>query len=53
MLKVLRLLVKVRWVELGGTDSLSQILRLVNLWNDKDPNYLIILALGKLNLRIN
>ena len=30
MLKVLRLLVKVRWVELGGTDSLSQILRLAN-----------------------
>ena len=23
MLKVLRLLIKVRWVELGGTDSLS------------------------------
>ena len=30
VLKVLRLLVKVWRVELGGTDSLSQILRLAN-----------------------
>ena len=30
MLKVLRLLVEVQWVEQGGTDSLSQKLRLAN-----------------------
>ena len=38
LLKVLRLLVKVQWVELGGTDSLSQLLR-QTLLIGKDPNY--------------
>ena len=46
MLEILRKLVKVQWVELGGTDSLSQILRLANLWIDKDPNYLVIFNAG-------
>ena len=53
MLEVSRLLVKVWWAERVGTDSLSQILRLANLWIDKDPNYLMLLALGLFNLRRN
>ena len=53
LLVIPRKLVKVWRVELGSTDSLSQILRIANLWIDKDPNYLMILALGKFNLRRN
>ena len=39
--------------ELIGTDSHSQILRLAYLQIDRDPNYLMILALGLFNLRRN
>ena len=42
MLTVLRMFVKVQWVELGGTDFLFSILRF-----DKDSNYLMALALDK------
>ena len=41
---VLRMLVEVQWVELGGP-----ILRLAT-WFDKDSNYLLILALDKIIL---
>ena len=37
MLKVSRLLVKVWWVELGGTDSISKILRLANYMDLQKP----------------
>ena len=38
LLTVLRMFVKVWWVELGDTNFLLSILRL-KTWFDKDPNY--------------
>ena len=49
MLTVLGMLVKVRWVELGGTDFLLPILGLAT-WFDEDPNYFMTLALDKIIL---
>ena len=40
MLKVFRLLVKVWWVQLRDTDSLSQILRLANFMDSQRPKVL-------------
>ena len=37
MLKVLRLLFKVRWAKIGGTDSFSQVLRLANFMDLQRP----------------